>query len=78
MCSSIVFVPNKICRNAAALLVLIFGSKHVSAVLLFPSSILLRAKTTGVITQKHAVKIIHATKIVTSPSNEIVIVQKND
>ena len=43
---------------------------------LFPSSILLCAITTGdVITQKHAVKTIHATKtIVTSPSNEIVIV----
>ena len=76
MCSSIVFVPNEICRAAAALLV--FGSKHISAVLLFPSSILLRTITTGdVITQKHAVKTIHATKIVTSPSNEIVIV-RND
>jgi len=76
MCSSIVFVPNEICHAAAALLV--FGSKHISAVLLFPSSILLRAITTGdVITQKHAVKTIHATKIVTSPSNEIVIV-RND
>ena len=56
MCRFIVFVPNEICRAAAALLV--FGSKHVSAVLLFPSSILLRAIiiTTGdVITQKHAV-----------------------
>ena len=76
MCSSIVFiVPNKICRAAALLL---FGSKHISAVLLFPSSILLRTITTGdVITQKHAVKTIHATKIVTSPSNEIVIV-RND
>ena len=49
--------------------------KNISAVLLFPSSILLRTITTGdVITQKHAVKTIHATKIVTSPSNEIVIV----
>ena len=77
MCSSIVFVPNEICRAAAALLV--FGSKHISAVLLFPSSILLRAITTGDdITQKHAVKTVHATKkIVTSPSNEIVIV-RND
>ena len=76
MCSSIVFVPNEICRAAAALL--LFGSKHISAVLLFPSSILLRTITTGdVITQKHAVKTIHATKIVTSPSNEIVIV-RND
>ena len=37
MCSSIVFVPNEICRAAAALLV--FGSKHISAVLLFPSSL---------------------------------------
>ena len=75
MCSSIVFVPNEICRAAA---LLVFGSKHISAVLLFPSSILLRAITTGdVITQKHAVKTIHATKIVTSPSNEIVIV-RND
>ena len=71
MCSSIVFLPNKICRAAA---LLVFGSKHISAVLLFPSSIFLRAVTTGdVITQKHAVKTIHATKIVTSPSNEIVI-----
>jgi len=77
MCSSIVFVPNKICHAAA---LLVFGSKHISAVLLFPSSILLRTITTGdVITQKHAdVKTKHATKIVTSPSNEIVIVQKND
>ena len=75
MCSSIVFVPNEICRAAA---LLVFGSKHISAVLLFPSSILLRTITTGdVITQKHAVKTIHATKIVTSPSNEIVIV-RND
>ena len=75
MCSSIVFVPNEICRAAA---LLVFGSKHISAVLLFPSSILLRAITTGdVITQKHAVKTVHATKIVTSPSNEIVIV-RND
>ena len=75
MCSSIVFVPNKICRAAA---LLVFGSKHISAVLLFPSSILLCAITTGdIITQKHAVKTIHATKIVTSPSNEIVIV-RND
>ena len=79
MCSSIVFVPNKICRAAAAFL--LFGSKNISAVLLFPSSILLRAITTGdaiIITQKHAVKTIHATKIVTSPSNEIVLVRKND
>ena len=76
MCSSIVFLPNEICRAAAALL--LFGSKHISAVLLFPRSILLRTITTGdVITQKHAVKTIHATKIVTSPSNEIVIV-RND
>ena len=78
MCSSIVFVPNEICCAADALL--LFGSKHKSAVLLFPrtSSILLRAITTGdVITQKHAVKTIQATKIVTSPSNEIVIV-RND
>ena len=75
MCSSIVFVPNEICRAAALLL---FGSKHRSTVLLFPSSILLRAITTGDdITQKHAVKTVHATKIVTSPSNEIVIV-RND
>ena len=77
MCSSIVFVPNEICRAAA---LLVFGSKHISGVLLFPSSILnlLRAITTGdVITQKHAFKTIHATKIVTSPSNEIVIV-RND
>ena len=77
MCSSIVFVPNKICRAAA---LLVFGSKHISAVLLFPSSILLCAITTGdIITQKHAVKTIHATKIVTYiyPSNEIVIV-RND
>ena len=75
MCSSIVVVPNKICRAAAALL--LFGSKHISAVVLvlFPSSILLHAITTGdVTTQKHAVKTIHATKIVTSPSNEVVIV----
>ena len=75
MCSSIVFVPNEICRAAAALFV--FGSKYISAVLLFPSSILLRAITTSdVITQKHAVKTIHAiaTKIVTSPSNETVII----
>ena len=65
MCSSIVFVPNEICRAAA---LLVFGSKHISAVLLFPSSDLLHAITTGdVITQKHAVKTIHATKIVTSP-----------
>ena len=43
------------------------------------SSILLRTITTGdVITQKHAVKTVHATKIVTSPSNEIVLVRKND
>ena len=78
MCSSIVFVPNEICHAATSLL--LFGSKHISAVLLFPSSILamLRTITTGdVITQKHAVKTIHATKIVTSPSNEIVIV-RND
>ena len=76
MCSSIVFVPNEICY-AAALLVL-FRPKNISAVLLFPSSILLRAITTGdVITQKHAVKTVHATKIVTSPSNEIVIVQND-
>ena len=76
MCSSIVFVPNEICHASASLL--LFGSKHISAVLLFPSSILLRTITTGdVITQKHAVKTIHATKIVTSPSNEIVIV-RND
>ena len=76
MCSSIVFVPNEICRDAAALLV--FGSKHISAVLLFPTSILLCAITTGdVITPKHAVKTVHATKIVTSPSNEIVIA-RND
>ena len=76
MCSSIVFVPNEICRAAAALLV--FESKHISAVLMFPSSILLPAITTGdVITQKHAVKTIHATKIVSSPLNEIVIV-RND
>ena len=76
MCSSIVFVPNEICHAAASLL--LFGSKHISAVLLFPSSILLRTITTGdVITQKHAVKTIHATKIVTSPSNKIVIV-RND
>ena len=61
MCSSIVFVPNEICRAAAALLV--FGSKHISAVLLFPSSILLRAITTGDVTQKHAVKTIHTTKL---------------
>ena len=67
MCSSIVFVQNEICRAAA---LLVFESKHLSAVLLFPSSILLHAITTGdVITQKHGVK----TKIVTSPSNEIVI-----
>ena len=72
MCSSIVFVPNEICRAAAALLV--FESKHISVVLLFPSSILLHSITTGDdITQKHAVKTVHATKIVTSPSNEIVI-----
>ena len=45
MCSSIVFVPNEICRAAASLL--LFGSKHISAVLLFPSSILLRTITTG-------------------------------
>ena len=63
MCSSIVFVPNEICRAAAALL--LFGSKHIAAVLLFPRSILLI--TTGDVTQKHAVKTIHATKIVTSP-----------
>ena len=44
MCSSIAFVPNEICRAAA---LLVFGSKHISAVLLFPSSILLRAITTG-------------------------------
>ena len=78
MCSSILFVPNKICRAAAALLV--FRSKHISAVLLFPSSIFLRAITTGdVITKKHAVKTVHATKIVTTPSkfNEIGIV-RND
>ena len=76
MCSSVVFVPNEICRAAA---LLVFGSKHISAVLLFPSSILLRDRTTGdAIAQKHAVKTIHATKIVTSPSNEIVLVQKND
>ena len=57
---------------------LVFGSKHISAVLLFTSSILLRAIITGDdITQKHAVKTVHATKIVTSPSNEIVIV-RND
>ena len=75
MCSSIVFVPNEICRAAA---LLVFGSKHISAVLLFPSFILLRAITTGdAITQKHAVKTVHPTKIVTSPSNEIVIV-RND
>ena len=74
MCSSIVFVPNEICHAAASLL--LFGSTHISAVLLFPSSILLRT-ITDVITQKHAVKTIHATKIVTSPSNEIVIV-RND
>ena len=75
MCSPIVFVPNEICRVAASLLV--FGSKHISALLLFPSSMLLHAITTGdVITQKHAVKTIHATKIVTSPSNEIVLVRK--
>ena len=78
MCSSIVFVPNEICRAAAALLV--FGSKHISVVLLLPSSILLRAVTTGDdITQKHAVKTVHATKIVSSPSNEIVIcIVRND
>ena len=77
MCSSIVFVPNEICRAAAAAL-LLFGSKHISAVLLFPSSILLCTITTGdVITQKHTVKTIHATKSITSPSNEIVIV-RND
>ena len=76
MCSSIVFVPNEICRAAAAAL-LVFGSKHISAVLLFPSSILLRATTGDVVTQKHAVKTVHATRIVTSPSNEIVIV-RND
>ena len=75
MCSSIVFVPNEICRAAA---LLVFESKYISAVLLFPSLILLRAITTGdVITQKHTVKTVHATKIVTSPSNEIVIV-RND
>ena len=44
MCSSIVFVPNEICRAAA---LLVFKSKHISPVLLFPSSILLRAITTG-------------------------------
>ena len=76
MCSSIVFVPNEICRAAAALF--LFRSKHISAKLLFPGSILVRTITTGdVITQKHAVKTIDATKIVTSPSNEIVIV-RND
>ena len=65
-------------KSAAAAL-LVFGSKHISAFLLFPSSILLRAITTGAaITQKHAVKTIHATKTVTAPSNEIVLVQKND
>ena len=76
MCSSIVFiVPNEICRAAALLL---FASKHIPAVLLYPSCFLLRAITAGdVITQKHAVKTVHATKIVTSPSNEIVIV-RND
>ena len=75
MCSSIVFVPNEICRAAALLL---FRSKHISSVLLFPSFVLLHTITTGdVITQKHAVKTVHATKIVTSPSNEIVIV-RND
>ena len=57
MCSSIVFVPNEICRAAAALLV--FGSKHISAVLLFPSSILLHAITTGdVITQSTLSKLL--------------------
>ena len=77
MCSCIVFVPNKICRAAAAAFV-VFESKHISAVLLFRRSILLRAITTDhVITQKHAIKTVHATKIVTSPSNEIVIV-RND
>ena len=74
MCSYIVFVPNEICRAAA---LLVFGSKHISAVLLFPSSNLLRAiATSDVIAQKHAFKTIHATKIVTPPSNEIVLVQK--
>ena len=60
MCSSIVFVPNEICRAAA---LLVFKSKHISTVLKFPSSCLLHAITTGdVITQKHAVKTVHATK----------------
>ena len=79
MCSYIVFVPNEVSHAAASFL--FFGSKHMSAVLLFPSSILLCTITTGdVIIQKHTVKTIHATKIVTSPSkfNEIVIVHKND
>ena len=76
MCSSILFVLNEICRAAA---LLVFESKHIPAALLFSSSILLCAITTGdVITQKHAVKTIYATKIVTSPSNEIFIVRKND
>ena len=74
MCSSIVFVPNEICRAAA---LLVFGSKNISAVLLFPS--FAHAITTGsVIIKKHAVETIHATKIVSSPSNEIVTVRKND
>ena len=76
MCSSIIFVLNAICCAAAALI--LFGSKHISAVLLFPSSILLHTITTeDVITQKYAVKTVHATKIVTSPSNEIVLVQND-
>ena len=51
MFSSIVFVPNEICRAAASLLLF---DQNISAVLLFPSSILLRTITTGdVITCVH-------------------------
>ena len=65
--------------KSAVLLMLIclYSSQKISAVLLFPSFVLFRAITTGseyVATQKHVVKTVHATKIVSSLSKKIVIV----
>ena len=69
MCSSIVFIPNKVCC-AAALFVIVTKDICCAAV---PSFILLRTITTGYeyvasITQKHVLKTIHSkiSKIVSS------------